>query len=156
MYTMHNEPLVTQIPTPVSTNSPVPIITTQSPALLVENPDPLVLKSPSEMPSVQPQTQPSSQVTTSTTMVQPDATSVKQEQQGVIFTIRRFNKRGGHLVRCPSTLSELKQIASQTFKIDAFSFRTLTEEAEIKDPSLILTNMIVLVLTKEEEEKEFS
>jgi len=73
--------------------------------------------------------------------------------EGVIFTLRRFEKRGGSKMRCPPTLDQLKKMASEKFNIVAFSFRSAKDEAEISDVSLISPDEIVWVLTQEEEAK---
>lgn len=81
-------------------------------------------------------------------------TSLKTSQPtepGFSIILRRFNKRGGVRVSVPDSMDKLLQIASEKLKITAVRIREVDTEAELSELNLLKPDMLVWVMTEEEE-----
>jgi len=77
--------------------------------------------------------------------------TAKTERFSII--LRRFNKRGGVRIPIPDSIDELLSIASEKLKIAAVRLREVETEAEITEISLFRPDMLVWVMTSEEEQE---
>jgi len=84
----------------------------------------------------------------------PITNSASNANTKTIIIRKLGQKRGGEKISCPSSLQELLKVGGEMLGIVAVKARTFTEEAMIRDISVIKEDQII-ALTTQEDEKEF-
>jgi hypothetical protein len=74
-----------------------------------------------------------------------------EKRESFSVVLRRYNRRGGVRVPVPDTMEKLVMLASEKLNIKVERIREIETEAELTDLSLLKPNMLVWVMTADEE-----
>jgi len=99
----------------------------------------------------EPQSEVKSVTPPTSSCIPPGSPSKQAPVEKFSIVLRRFNKRGGVRVPVPDTMKQLLELASEKLKITAVRIREVETEAELSELSLLKSDMLVWVLTQEEE-----